>query len=153
MPHPEVVEVTDEDDTPVAADDPRNYDFKDEDVQMSSPEPPIAADPHNYDPELEPAPDTVPVEQQVLSSRRTLDNPPPQDARFLGFCLCPAAEIASASRASLVEEILQQPAEDVEGEEQLKSALLAMSEVFRQAGRLLGKRCRGDKGKGKGRAP
>jgi hypothetical protein len=81
----------------------------------------------------------------------TLDNPTPQDARFLGFRPRPAAEIASASRASLVEEILQQSAEDVEGEEQLESALLTMSEVFGQAGRLLGKRrC---EGKGKGRAP
>jgi hypothetical protein len=34
----------------------------------------------------------------------------------------------------------------------LESALLAMSEVFEQAGRLLGKRHRGDKGKGEGRA-
>jgi Mg-chelatase subunit ChlI len=51
-----------------------------------------------------------------------------------------------------VEEILQQSAEDVKGEEQLESALLTMSEVFEQAGRLLGKRRRGDKGKGKGRA-
>jgi hypothetical protein len=124
-----VVEVTDEDDAPAAADDPRNYDF-----------------------ELEPAPDAVPVEQQVSSSRMTLDDPPPRDARFLGFRLRPAAEIASTSRDSLVEEILQQSAEDVEGEEQLESALLAMSEVFEQAGRLLGKRRCGDKGKGKGRA-
>jgi hypothetical protein len=124
-----VVEVTDKDDAPAAADDPRNYDF-----------------------ELEPAPDVVPVEQQELSSRMTLDDPPPRDARFLGFRPRPAAEITSASRASLVEEILQQSAEDIEGEEQLESALLAMSEVFEQAGRLLGKRRRGDKGKGKGRA-
>jgi hypothetical protein len=62
-------------------------------------------------------------------------------------------EITSASCASLVEEILQQSAEDVEGEEQLENALLAMSEVFGQAGRLLGKRRRGDKGKGKGCVP
>jgi hypothetical protein len=124
-----VVEVTDKDDAPATADDPRNYDF-----------------------ELEPAPDAVPVEQQVLSSRMTLDDPPPRDACFLGFRLRPAAEIVSASRASLVEEILQQSAEDVEGEEQLESTLLAMSEVFEQAGRLLGKRHCGDKGKGKGRA-
>jgi hypothetical protein len=46
----EVVEVTDEDDTPTLADDPQNYDFDDEDVQMSSPEPPIVADTCNYDP-------------------------------------------------------------------------------------------------------
>jgi hypothetical protein len=143
--------VTDEDEAPAVADDPRNFDYEDEDVRMSSPEPPIAADPRNYDPELEPAPAAVPVEQQVSSSRRTLDDPTPQDARFLGFRPRSAAEIASASRASLVEEILQQSAEDVEGEEQLESALLTMSEVFGQAGRLLGKRRRG--GKGKGRAP
>jgi hypothetical protein len=132
-----VVEVTNEDGTPTTADDPRNYDFKNEDVRTSSPEPPIAADPHNYNPELEPALDIVPVEQQVLSSRMTLDDPPLQDAHFLGFRPRPAAEIASTSRASLVEEILQQSAEDIEGEEQLESALLAMSEVFGQAGRLL----------------
>jgi hypothetical protein len=124
-----VVEVTDEDDAPATSDDPRNYDC-----------------------ELEPVPDAVPVEQQASSSRTTLDDPPPWDARFLGFHPRSAAEIASASRASLVEEILQQATEDVEGEEQLESALLAMSEVFEQAGRLLGKRRRGDKGKGKGRA-
>jgi hypothetical protein len=147
-----VVEVTDEDDAPEAADDPRNYDFDDEDVRTSSPEPSIAADPRNYDPELEPAPAVVPVEQQASSSRMTLDDPPLRDARFLGFRPRSAAEISSASRASLVEEILQQATEDVEGEEQLESALLAMSEVFEQAGRLLGKRRRGDKGKGKGRA-
>ncbi|KAJ7309212.1 hypothetical protein DFH08DRAFT_823632 [Mycena albidolilacea] len=123
---PEVVEVTNEDDAPATADDPWNYDF-----------------------ELEPAPDTVPMEQQASSSCMTLDDPPPRDAHFLGFRPRPAAEIASASCASLVEEILQQSAEDVEGEEQLESALLAMSEVFEQAGRLLR---RGDKGKGKGRA-
>ncbi|KAJ7826590.1 hypothetical protein B0H14DRAFT_3467598 [Mycena olivaceomarginata] len=150
---PEMVEVTDEDDAPTTADDPWNYDFDDEDAQMSSPEPPIAADPRNYDSELEPVPDAVPVEQQASSSRMTLDDPPPQDVRFLGFRLRPAAEIASASRASLVEEILQQSAEDVGEEGQLESALLAMSEVFGQAGRLLGQRRRGDKGKGKGRVP
>jgi hypothetical protein len=147
-----VVEVIDEDDAPVAADNPRNYDFKDEDVQTSSLEPSIAADPRNYDPELEPAPAVVPVEQQASSSRMTLDDPPLRDARFLRFCPHPVAEIASASRASLVEEILQQSAEDVEGEEQWESTLLAMSEVFGQVGRLLGKRRRGGKGKGKDRA-
>jgi hypothetical protein len=60
------------------------------------------------------------------------------------------AEITSASHASLVEEILQQSAEDVEGEDQLESTLLVMSDVFERAGRLLGKRRREDKGKGKG---
>jgi hypothetical protein len=144
--------VTDEDDAPATADDPRNYDFEDEDARASSSEPPIAADPRNYDPELEPVPAAVPMEQQVSSSRVTLDNPPPRDARFLGFRPRPAAEITSASRASLVEEILQQSAEDVEGEDQLESTLLAMSDVFERVGRLLGKRRCEDKGKGKGRA-
>jgi hypothetical protein len=142
--------VTDEDDAPATADDPRNYNFKDKDARASSSEPPIAADPRNYDPELEPAPAAVPMEQQASSSRVTLDDPPPRDARFLGFRPRPAAEITSASHASLVEEILQQSAEDVEGEDQLESALLAMSDVFERAGRLLGKRRREDKGKGKG---
>jgi hypothetical protein len=148
-----MVEVTDEDDAPVTADDPRNYDFDDEAMQMSSPEPPIAADPRNYDPELEPAPDAVPMEQQASSSRMTLDDPPPQGVHFLGFRPRSAAEIASASHAALVEEILQQSAEDIGEEGQLESALLAMSEVFGQAGRLLVRRRHGDKGKGKGRAP
>jgi hypothetical protein len=147
-----VIEVTDEDDASTAADDPQNYNFDDEDAQTSSPEPSIAADPRNYDPELEPTLAVVPVEQQASSSCMTLDNPPLRDACFLGFRPRPAAEIASASRASLMEEILQQSAEDVEGEEQLESALLTMSEVFGQAGRLLGKRRRGGKGKGKDRA-
>jgi hypothetical protein len=147
-----MVEVTDEDEVPATADDLRNYDFDDGDAPMSSPEPPIAADPRNYDPELEPAPGAVPVEQQASSSRMTLDDPAPQGVRFLGFRPRPAAEIASASRASLVEEILQQSAEDG-GEEGLESALLTMSEVFGQAGRLLGQRRRGNRGKGKGRAP
>ncbi|KAJ7825740.1 hypothetical protein B0H14DRAFT_3468244 [Mycena olivaceomarginata] len=51
---PEVVEVTNEDDTPATANDPRNYDFDEEDVQMSSPEPPIVADVRNYNPRLAP---------------------------------------------------------------------------------------------------
>jgi hypothetical protein len=146
-----MVEVTDEDNAP-AADNPRNYGFEDEGVQGSSPEPPIAADPRNYDLESEPVPDAVPVEQQASSSRMTLDDPVPRDIRFLGFRPRPVAEIASASRASLVEEIMQQSTADAGDDEQLGNALLMMSEVFGQAGRLLDKRRRGDKGKGKGRA-
>jgi hypothetical protein len=72
--HPEVIELTDEDDTPATADDPRNYDFAEADVQMSSPESTIAADARNYDPELEPTPPIVPPEQQASSSRATLDD-------------------------------------------------------------------------------
>jgi hypothetical protein len=148
-----MIEVTDEDDAPAATDDPQNYGFKDADVQGSSPEPPIAADPHNYDLESEPVPDAVPVEQQASSSRMTLDDPIPRDVHFLGFRPRPAAEIASASRVSLVEEIMQQSTADAGDEEQLENVLLIMSKVFGQAGRLLGKRRPGDKGKGKGRVP
>ncbi|KAJ7334220.1 hypothetical protein DFH08DRAFT_814246 [Mycena albidolilacea] len=144
--------VTDEDDAPALADDPRNYDFEDEDVQMSSLETPIVTDACNYNPRLEPVSPVVPPEQQASSFRRTLDDPPLLDARFLGFRLRPVAELVSASRSSFVEEILQQSAEDAGDEGQLESALLLMSEVFGQAGRCLGQRHRGAKGKGKERA-
>jgi hypothetical protein len=87
-PHPEVVEVTDEDNMSAMTDDPQNYDFKEENVRMSSPELPIAADKCNYNPRLEPTPGAVPPEQQVSSSRRTLDNPPPLDAPS-GFAFDP----------------------------------------------------------------
>jgi hypothetical protein len=148
-----MIEVTNEDDAPVLADDPRNYYLKEEDIQMSSPESSIAADDRNYDSGLEPAPAVVPPEQQVSSSRMTLDNLPPFDACFLRFRPCPATEIASASHASLMEEIIQQSTVDTGDEEQLENVLLMMSEVFGQVGRLLGQRRRGDKGKGKGCAP
>jgi hypothetical protein len=146
-----LVEVTDEDDAPALADDPRNYDLEEEDVRMSSPESSIAADERNHDSSLEPTPAVVPPEQQVLSSRVTLDDPPSFDARFLRFHPRSAAEITSAACASLVEEIVQQLAADTGDEEQLENALLTMSEVFRKAGKLLGRRRCGDKGKGKGR--
>jgi hypothetical protein len=132
------------------AEKPRNYYLEEEDVQMSSPEPSIAADDRDYDLGLEPTSAVVPPEQQASSSRVMLDDPPPTGARFLGFRLWPVAEILTASCSSFVEEIVQQSAEDPGDEEQLQSALLLMSEAFRQAGRLLGRRRRGDKGKGKG---
>jgi hypothetical protein len=147
-----MIEVTDEDDTFATADDPRNYDLEEEDARMSSPELPLAADERNYDPGLEPAPAAVPPEQQASSSHMTLDDPPPLVTHFLGFRLRPVAEITTASCSSLVEEVVQQAAEDADDEEQLESALLLMSEVFGQAGRCLGRKCRDDKGKGKGRA-
>jgi hypothetical protein len=132
-----MVKVTDEDEEPALADDPRNYNLKEGDVSMG----------------LEPAPAVVPPKQQVSSSRVTLDDPPPSDARFLRFRPRPAAEIASASRAALMKEIMQQSTADTGDEEQLENTLLMMSEVFGQASRLLGKRRHGEKGKGKGRAP
>jgi hypothetical protein len=59
---PEVIVVTDEDG------DLRYLEDVDEDVLMHSPEPPIGADPRNYDPTLEPAPTAVPPEQHASSS-------------------------------------------------------------------------------------
>jgi hypothetical protein len=58
-----MTKVTDEDDAPAIADDPRNYDLNNEDVQMSSPELSITANNCNYDSELEPVPVVVPPEQ------------------------------------------------------------------------------------------
>jgi hypothetical protein len=148
-----MVEVTDKDEEPALADDPRNYDLEEGDVSMSSLEPSIAADAHNYDSSPEPAPAVVLPEQQASSSRVTSDDPPPSDACFLRFHPRPAAEIASASHAALVEEIMQQSTADTGDKEQLENTLLMMSQVFGQASRLLGKRRRGEKGKGKGHAP
>jgi hypothetical protein len=148
-----MVEVTDEDEEPALADSPRNYDLEGGSASMLSPEPSIAADTRNYDSGLEPAPAMVPLEQRASSSRVTLDNPPTSEARFLRFRPRSAAEIASASRAALVEEIMQQASADTGDEEELEDALMTMSEVFGQASKLLGKRCRGEKGKGKARAP
>jgi hypothetical protein len=148
-----MAEVTDEDDTFATADDPRNYDLEEENARMLSPEPPLADDERNYDPGLEPVPAAVPPEQQVLSSRMTLDDPPLLVAHFLGFRLRSVAEITNTSCSSLVEEVMQQAAEDADDEEQLESALLMMSEVFGQAGRRLGRKRHGNKEKGKGRAP
>jgi hypothetical protein len=150
-PHrPELVKVTNEEDAPPLAEDPRNYDLEEEDIRMSSPESSLVADDRDYDPGLEPAPAVVPPEQQVSSSRVTLDDPPSPGAQFLGFHLRPVAEILTASHSAFVEEIVRQSAEDPGNEEQLQNVLLLMSEVFRQVGRLLGRRHHGDKGKGKG---
>lgn len=144
--------MTDKDNAPVTADDPRNYNFDDKDVRVSSPEPSIAADPRNYDPELEPAPDAVPLEQQASSSRMTLEDPPPQGVRFIGFRFCPIEEVTTDSRPTFVEEIVQHAVESEDDIEQVENALRFMSEVFNKAGRLLSKQRRGGKGKGKERA-
>jgi hypothetical protein len=82
-----VLEVTDKDNAPVIVDDLQNYDFEGEDMQISSLESSIIADHHNYNPELEPVPAVVPPEQQVSSSRTTLNDPPPLNVHFLGFRL------------------------------------------------------------------
>jgi hypothetical protein len=132
--------VTDEDEEPALADDPRNYDLEEGNASMLSPEPPFAADTRNYDSGLEPAPAVVPLEQQASSSHVTLDNPPTSEARFLRLHPRSAAEIASASHAALVEEIMQQASADTGDEEELEDALMTMSEVFGQASKLLGKR-------------
>jgi hypothetical protein len=150
---PVEIEVTDEDDTPAIVDDPWNYDFEGEDVQMLSLESSIAADDPKYNPELEPAPAVVQEEQQVSSSCTMLDDPPPLDARFLGFHLRPIEELTAASCSSFVEEIVWQSSESASDKGQLENALLFMSEVFGQAGRLLGRQSHDGKGKGKERAP
>ncbi|KAJ7308686.1 hypothetical protein DFH08DRAFT_823715 [Mycena albidolilacea] len=88
--HPKMVEVTNEDDTFATVDAPQNYNLEEEDTQMLSPEPPSWST------------------NQASSSRMTLDNPPPLATHFLRFRLRPVTEIATASRSSLVEEIVQQ---------------------------------------------
>jgi hypothetical protein len=106
-----MIEVTDEDDAFATADDLRNY-----------------------DPGLEPAPAAVPPEQQVLSSRMTLDNPPPAAARFLGFRFRPIEEVTLDSRPTFVEEIVQHAVESEGDIERVENALRFMSEVFDEAG-------------------
>ncbi|KAF8177728.1 hypothetical protein K438DRAFT_1769837 [Mycena galopus ATCC 62051] len=70
---PEVIVVEDKE-MPAAVEDLRNYDLGDK-VPMPPAEPSIAADPNNYDVELEPVPPAVPPEQQASSSRTTFDDP------------------------------------------------------------------------------
>jgi hypothetical protein len=116
---------------------------------MLSPELPIVADARNYNPELEPTLSAVPPEQQVSSSRATLDNLPPAAALFLRFRLRSIEEITPASCSSFVEEIVQHVMEAEGRVEWVETALQFMSEIFDKAGRLLSRQRRGDKGKGK----
>jgi hypothetical protein len=148
-----MIEVTNEDDAPALADDPWNYDFEEEDIQMSSPESSIAADDCNYDSGLEPTPAIVPPEQQASSSCMTLDDLPPADVWFLGFHLRAIKRITPDSQPAFVEEIMQYAMETDSGAEWVEEALRFMSEVFDEAGRLLGRQCRSGKGKGKEHAP
>jgi hypothetical protein len=143
-----VVEVTDEDNVPITTEDLRNYELE-EDMSMSSPESSIMANKCNYDPELEPVPSVVPPEQQVPSSRATLDDPPPSDACFLRFCLCPIEKLSPTSCSSFVEEIVQQVTEGEVAVRRIENVLLFMSVVFSQVGNILGQQHCGGKGKGK----
>ncbi|KAF8194459.1 hypothetical protein K438DRAFT_1761367 [Mycena galopus ATCC 62051] len=106
---PEVIVVEDEE-MVAAVDDMRNYNL-DGDVPMPPVDPSIAADPNNYDVELEPAPPVVSPEQQMSSSRTTLDNPPPvalePAPHFLGFRLRPIEEFSAAARPTFVDKIVQ----------------------------------------------
>ncbi|KAF8154317.1 hypothetical protein K438DRAFT_1777951 [Mycena galopus ATCC 62051] len=145
---PEVIVVEDEE--MPAVDDMQNYDL-DGDVPMPPVDPSIAADPNNYDVELEPAPPIVPPEQQASSSRTTLDDPPPVASEpaphFLGFRLHPIEEFSAAARPTFVDEIVQWAIEGEEDETRVESALFFMSAIFSQAGNTLGQRCRNGKGK------
>ncbi|KAF8190699.1 hypothetical protein K438DRAFT_1763145 [Mycena galopus ATCC 62051] len=93
---PEVIVVEGEE-MPAVVDDLQNYDLGG-DVPMHPAEPSIAADPNNYNVELEPAPPAIPPDQQVSSSRTTLDDPPPvamaPASHFLGFRLRPIEEFS-----------------------------------------------------------
>ncbi|KAF8174641.1 hypothetical protein K438DRAFT_1771486 [Mycena galopus ATCC 62051] len=150
---PEVIVVEDEE-MPATVDDMRNYDL-DGDVPMPPVDPSIAADPSNYDAELEPAPPVVPPEQQASSSRTTLDDPPPVASgpapHFLGFRLRLIKESSAAARPTFVDEIVQWAIEGKEDETWVESALLFMLAIFSQAGSTLGQRHRN--GKGKAREP
>ncbi|KAF8198703.1 hypothetical protein K438DRAFT_1966667 [Mycena galopus ATCC 62051] len=145
---PEVIVV--EDEGMPAVDDMRNYDL-DGDVPMPPVGPSIAADPNNYDVELEPAPPVVPLEQQASSSRTTLDDPLPVASEpaphFLGFRLRHIEEFSAAARPTFVDEIVQWAIEGEEDETRVESALLFMSAIFSQAENMLGQRRRNGKGK------
>jgi hypothetical protein len=123
----------------------------DEDVLMHSPEPPIGADPRNYNPALEPAPAAVPPEQHTSSSRSTLDDPPSNapDSHFLGFRLRPMEALSPSSHTAFVDEIVNWADQSDAGEERVESALLFISAIFSQAGNTLGRRRRDRKGKGR----
>ncbi|KAJ7353268.1 hypothetical protein DFH08DRAFT_804837 [Mycena albidolilacea] len=144
-PSPEVIVVTDEDG------DLRYPEDADGDVSMHSPDPPIRADPRNYDPTLEPAPAAVPPEQHASSSRSTLDDPPSNtpDLHFLRFRLRPMEALSPSSRTAFVNEIVNWADQSGAGEERIESALLFMSAIFGQAGNMLGRRRRDRKGKGR----
>jgi hypothetical protein len=145
-----VIIVTDEEVMSVEVGDLRYPEGADEDVSMSSPDTPIGVDPRNYDPTLEPTPATVPPEQHTSSSRSTLDDPLPQalDPHFLGFRLRPMEDLSPSSRAAFVDEIVHWADQSGADEERVESALLFMSAIFSQAGKMLGRRRQDRKGKG-----
>ncbi|KAF8145488.1 hypothetical protein K438DRAFT_1781909 [Mycena galopus ATCC 62051] len=146
---PEVIVVEDEE-MPMAVDNMRNYDL-DGDVPMPPVDPSITVDPNNYDVELQPAPPAIPLEQQVSSSRTTLDDPQPVATEpaqhFLGFRLRPIEEFSAAARPTFVDEIVQWAIEGEEDEMRVESALLFMLAIFSQAGNTLGQQHQSGKGK------
>ncbi|KAJ6451552.1 hypothetical protein C8R45DRAFT_946106 [Mycena sanguinolenta] len=139
-----------------AVDDMGNYELEDKDVLMGDDEAPIADDPANYDPELEPAEPSVPPEQQASSSRTTLDDHPPgssSSSHFLGFRLRPVDPPSSAAtRDEYVEEIVERVLSSPEDPHRTEAQLLFMSTVFGRAGNELGRRRRDGDTKGKGHA-
>ncbi|KAJ6481696.1 hypothetical protein C8R45DRAFT_1100125 [Mycena sanguinolenta] len=138
-----------------AVDDMGNYELEDEDDLMGDDEAPIANDPANYDPELEPAEPSVPPEQQASSSQTTLDDPPPgssSSSHFLGFRLQPVDPTSSAAtQDEYVEEIVERVLSSPEDPHRTEAQLLFMSTVFGRAGNELGRRRRDGDTKGKGR--
>jgi hypothetical protein len=135
-----VIVVMDQETTPVEVGDLRYLEGADEDVSMSSPDPPIRLDPRNYNPTLEPAPTAVPPEQHTSSSQSTLDdlsfNAP--DPHFLGFRLRPLEDLSPSLRAVFVDEIVHWTDQSGADEEHVESALLFMPAIFSQAGNTLG---------------
>ncbi|KAJ6458722.1 hypothetical protein C8R45DRAFT_1109835 [Mycena sanguinolenta] len=93
-------------------DDMGNYELDDEDVLMPDAQIPIADNPANYDPELEPASAEIPLGQQASSSRVTLDDPPPDSvssSHLPSFRLRSVDPMSSATtRDDYVEEIVEQ---------------------------------------------
>jgi hypothetical protein len=137
---PEVIAVTDEEATSVEVGDLRYPEGADEDVSLSSPDPPIRVDPYSYDPALEPAPAAVPPEQHASSSRSTLDNPSSNapDLHFLGFRLRPLEDLSPSSHMAFVHKIVHWAEQSGADEERIEGALLFMSAIFSQAGNTLG---------------
>ncbi|KAJ6506736.1 hypothetical protein C8R45DRAFT_922909 [Mycena sanguinolenta] len=136
-----------------AVEDMGNYKLEDEDFRMTDAEVPIADDPANNDPELEPAPTKTPQGQQASSSQVTLDNPPPGSAssHFLGFRLRPVDPTSSTDTwDEYVEEIVDRVLSGSEDPHRTEAQLLFMSMVFGRVGNELGRRRRNGDTKGKG---
>ncbi|KAF8207720.1 hypothetical protein K438DRAFT_1755143 [Mycena galopus ATCC 62051] len=131
---PEVIVVEDEE-MPAAVDDLRNYDLGG-DVPMPPANPSIAADPNNYNIELEPT---------LLLSLRNSRHPPLEPPSMTPTCC--------HDPGPALPRIVQWATEGEEDETRVESALLFMSAIFSQAGNTLGQQRRSGKGSGAGAEP